>query len=50
MAFVQVFSKCHIEPEIDSQLPNITGAVNAGLTNLPPPYKVKFMKRPNASV
>jgi hypothetical protein len=50
MAFIQVFSKCRIEPETESQLPNIVDVTNGGLTNLPNPYKVKFTKRTDALV
>jgi hypothetical protein len=45
LTFVQVLSRCFIEPATESGLPDIEGAKNAGLTTLPLPYKVKFSRR-----
>lgn len=42
-AFVQIFAKCFIEPM--NSVPDIKGAVNAGLVLTPHPFKVKFTKR-----
>ncbi|KAG2214325.1 hypothetical protein INT47_000881 [Mucor saturninus] len=42
-AFVQIYSKCLIEPY--DRMPDIEGAVNAGLVLAPHPFKVKFTKR-----
>lgn len=41
--FVQIYSKCIIEP--CGGMPDIEGAVNAGLVITPNPFKVKFTKR-----
>ncbi|KAI9487029.1 MAG: cytochrome P450 [Benjaminiella poitrasii] len=43
--FIQVFSKCFIEPIDELQMPDLTGAENAGLAIPPLPYKVKFTRR-----
>ncbi|RCI06239.1 cytochrome P450 2 sub U member 1 [Rhizopus stolonifer] len=48
-AFIQLFARCYIEPS-DQGLPDLEGATNAGLTLLPLPYKLKFVKRANALV
>jgi hypothetical protein len=46
-----VFARCKIEPISEHEYPNIEGArENAGLNILPPPYKVKFIKREDALV
>lgn len=42
--FVQIFSRCFVEPTSDG-LPDIESAVNSGLTTAPVRYKVKFIKR-----
>ncbi|OAC99015.1 cytochrome P450 CYP5207 [Mucor lusitanicus CBS 277.49] len=48
-AFVQVFAKCKIEPISQDEYPDISNArENSGLNILPPPYKVKFIKREDA--
>ncbi|GAA5798502.1 hypothetical protein HPULCUR_003906 [Helicostylum pulchrum] len=46
-AFVQIFSRCSVEPA-DDGLPDIESAVNSGLTTAPVRYKVKFIKRTNS--
>ncbi|KAG2196313.1 hypothetical protein INT47_009308 [Mucor saturninus] len=48
-AFTQLFSRCFVEPT-DAGMPDIVGAENAGLTILPIPYKVKFIKRSDALI
>lgn len=48
-AFTQLFSRCFVEPT-DAGMPDIVGAENAGLTLLPIPYKVKFIKRSDALI
>ncbi|CEP19556.1 hypothetical protein [Parasitella parasitica] len=50
-AFVQVFARCKIEPISQEEYPDITGArENAGLNILPPPYRVRFLKREDTLV
>lgn len=48
-AFVQIYSKCFIEPTSDG-FPDIDNAKNTGLTISPVRYKVKFTKRFNALI
>lgn len=48
-AFIQVLSRCSIEPVIDSDgkehYPNINHSNNSGLSLTPSPYKIKFVER-----
>ncbi|KAI8354066.1 cytochrome P450 [Blakeslea trispora] len=48
-AFVQLFSRASIEPS-DEGLPDLHSATNAGLVLQPHPYKLKFVRRPDAAV
>lgn len=49
-AFIQLFSRCIVEPTENAGMPDIVGAENAGLTISPIPYKVKFTKRADALI
>ncbi|KAI9357779.1 cytochrome P450 [Pilaira anomala] len=48
-AFIQVLSKCSIEPIIDSNkreiYPVLDHSMDGGLVSIPPPYKVRFVER-----
>lgn len=43
-AFIQIFANCSVEPSLDG-MPDIKHVQNIGINLLPPPYKVKFVKR-----
>ncbi|KAL7313016.1 hypothetical protein PS15m_008717 [Mucor circinelloides] len=50
-AFVQVFAICKIKPISEGEYPDISSArENAGLNILPPPCKIKFIKREDALI
>lgn len=44
VAFVEIFSRCFVEPTSDGQ-PNINTERVSTLTNLPVEYRIKFTKR-----
>lgn len=48
-AFIQIFSRCRIEPTSDG-MPDIEGAVSGTLTLMANRYKVKFIKRSDSLV
>jgi hypothetical protein len=47
--FVQLLARSFIEPG-PAGLPDLDGAVNAGLTITPFPYKIKFTKRADSLI
>lgn len=44
MAFVEIFSRCYVEP-VGNKMPNIHDKLSGALTVFPKSYQVKFIKR-----
>ncbi|KAI8879554.1 cytochrome P450 [Backusella circina FSU 941] len=53
-AYISIFSRCSIEPDIDSEgnicLPDISLPVDSGITQIAKPFKVRFIERANRLV
>ncbi|KAL9541409.1 hypothetical protein MBANPS3_009135 [Mucor bainieri] len=46
-ALIQVLARCSIEADDELGLPNIDESCSGGVTSMPMPYKLKFLKREN---
>ncbi|KAF1802550.1 cytochrome P450 [Mucor lusitanicus] len=47
-AMIQVLARCSIEADDELGLPNIHESRNGGVTSMPLPYRLKFVKRANS--
>ncbi|KAI7871338.1 cytochrome P450 [Spinellus fusiger] len=51
IAYTRIWARCTVEPGLDSNgnpvYPDINSFVDSGLVNLPKPYKIRLVERPN---